>query len=104
MIPVNQVHWTSKMRLLDILLRQNANVSLRRFLAQRRKQTASHEPKTWDDIAHEVRNLTGERVVRETMINYARAHGLAPERAIPEAEADAIDAEELAETVAHDVA
>lgn len=76
----SKIHWTAKMRLIDLLLRQNGQVSLRVFILRERRGTAERNSANWDDIAHKVRLITGERVVRETMITYARKFGLAPNR------------------------
>jgi hypothetical protein len=65
-----------KMMLIDLLLRQNTGVSLRKYLMKARRDTPDHRPETWDQIAHQVWNQTGEKVVRETMINYARRFGI----------------------------
>lgn len=98
-----EIHWTAKMRLIDLLLKQNAQISLRRFIIKERRGSATRHPANWDDIAHQVRLITGERVVRETMISYARTFGLAPER-IPTAtdaeQAEQAEAAELAEGMA----
>ena len=83
LIPVEKVHFTSKMELLDLLLRQNTTdgVGLRDFLVARRRPSGqNHAETTWDDIAFEVRTLTGQRVARESIINYAREFGLVPPR------------------------
>lgn len=95
-----EIHWTAKMRLIDLLLKQNAQISLRRFIIKERRGSASRHPANWDDIAHQVRLITGERVVRETMISYARVFGLAPERIPTETEAAQAEAAERDEDLA----
>lgn len=78
----------AKMRLIDLLLRREANITLKRFIVRARTQTPTHPEETWDQIAHNIWNLTGEQLVRETVINYARTFGIEPSRAMSQPEAD----------------
>lgn len=84
----------AKMRLIDLLLRQQANVTLKRYIVRARTETATHPAETWDKIAHNIWNLTGEPLVRETVINYARAFGIEPLRPMSQSEADQSEADE----------
>lgn len=82
----------AKMRLIDMLLQQEADTTLKRYIVRARTQTKTSPAKTWDQIAHEIWNLTGEPLVRETVINYARAFGIEPLRTMTPAEAYATEA------------
>lgn len=101
-----KVVFTPKMELLDVLLRQKKHMSLRRFLTlSRRPQPGTGLPLTWDDIAYRAREATGQRIVRESMITYARKFGLAPERVlaadeeIDDSQLDLSDPDECAESL-----
>lgn len=75
-------NYSAKMRLLDVLLKKQ-QTSLFQLIREARTRTAD-KPRieTWDDIAFRIRALTGERVVRETVINYAMRLGIKPYRAL----------------------
>lgn len=78
---------TPKMKLLDVQLQYKEGITLRQYLTKARRKNATPEgPMTWDAIAHAVWTMSGEQVVRESMINYARRMGLAPERVLGESE------------------
>lgn len=91
----------AKMRLIDLLLRQKSNITLKRFIVRARTQSGTHPAETWDKIAHDIWNATGEQLVRETVINYARTFGIEPMRAMSEPEAaDAVRDEDEYEPAA----
>lgn len=92
---------TPKMKLLDKTLQYEHNTSLRAFLTKSRRANATPDgPLTWDDIAREIWTLTGEKVVRESMISYARRLGLAPERVLGPTEGIAPSADLAAQDAA----
>lgn len=95
------VKMPAKARLINLLLKERTNITLRRYILRARTETATHRAETWDEIAHNIWNLTGEPLVRETVINYARTFGIEPTRPMTQSEADdAVRAEpdgELAE-------
>ena len=71
---------TDRMRLIDGVLRERHGESLRAYLA---RMWADGNGDTWDNIALDLRQkLTGtpyERIPRETVSQYARRYGVAPE-------------------------
>jgi hypothetical protein len=73
---------TSKMDLLDDRLMQRRGISLQQYLIQARRISPDHPVQSWDQIAHDLWNITGVSAVRETMINYGRRYGLAADRAL----------------------
>lgn len=73
---------TPTMRLVAELLRQEGHESLREYLEWARTQTNEDGTKwTWDDIAFDVRTKTGQRVVRESIRQWADRYGLLPAKA-----------------------
>lgn len=82
------------MKLIDLRLQQEVKVTLKGYLVRARTQTASHPVETWDRIAHDIWNITGESVVRETVINYARKFKIEPLRPLTQPEADAAERED----------
>lgn len=83
------VRMPAKMKLIDLILRQGSpSTTLKRFIVRARTQTATHPAETWDKIAHDIWNTTGEPLVRETVINYARTFGIEPMRPMSQPEAD----------------
>lgn len=90
---------TARMQLVSALLKSATGETLREYLA--RAVTGEVElsdgtkvQATWDDLAFDIRTATGERVVRETVSNWATRYGIEmPKR---ESGAEATDEQESA--------
>lgn len=78
---------TANMTLVSVLLQEKVGKDLRTYLTERRGEPitlrdGSMIRATWDDLAFWIRQETGERVVRESVRNWARRYD------IPEPEHD----------------
>lgn len=73
---------TPNMELTDLLLREKTGKSLAQTIRHaRRVNAATGKPtETWDDIAFEIRTVTGRSAVRESVINWATRLGVVDER------------------------
>lgn len=68
---------TPTMTLVSTLLQAKVNKDLETFLREARERTARGEDRdTWDDVAFNLRTITGVRVVRESTRNWAQRYGI----------------------------
>jgi hypothetical protein len=73
---------TAGMKLVDVLLREKGKGSLLHFLTVARKRVDGRPVKTWDDVAFEIRTLTGEKAVRESVRQWAIRLGVEKDPAL----------------------